>query len=103
MPRRNQQRQKYKRNSYQIGEAVEFIGKDKKNRGMGIIMCECNIHGLTYNEAIKDGAIESEIFDTYFDHCKVFWQVSQTLETCHKSYLKRIPDFNKGLIRGKNV
>jgi len=64
-------RPKYYKGSHQIGELVEFIGRDYHNRGLGIIVGESDI-----NES----------------YVRVFWQISRTYEQVHKAKIKRVLD-----------
>jgi len=64
-------RPRYKRGSHQIGELVEFIGRDYHNRGLGIVVGESNI---------------SECY------IRVFWQISRVYEQVHKAKIKRVLD-----------
>jgi hypothetical protein len=64
-------RPRYKRGSHQIGELVEFIGRDYHNRGLGIVVGESNI-----NEC----------------YIRVFWQISRVYEQVHKAKIKRVLD-----------
>ena len=56
--------------SHSIGELVEFIGRDYHNRGLGIIVEQCD------NK----------------DYVRVFWQVSRVYEKIHKAKIKRVLD-----------
>ena len=62
-------RPKYHKGSHQIGELVEFIGRDYHNRGLGIVVGESNIS------------------DCYI---RVFWQISRVYEQIHKAKIKRV-------------
>jgi len=64
-------RPKYYKGSHQIGELVEFIGRDYHNRGLGIIVGESDI-----NEC----------------YVRVFWQTSRVYEQVHKAKIKRVLD-----------
>ena len=63
-------RPKYHEKSHSIGELVEFIGRDYHNRGLGIIIEQC----------------ENK------DYVRVFWQISRIYEEIHKAKIKRILD-----------
>lgn len=67
----------------QVGSIVEFLGKDRKNRGIGIVIEDMSIH---YDKTV------SKHVDSKLAHCIVFWQVSQIEEYIHKAFLRRIPD-----------
>ena len=97
---------RHKRNSHQAGTAVEFIGKDKKSRGIGIVMAETNSEGMTVDwqptqqwhfeqtpEWVK--ANFNSVKDDKITHCKVFWQISQEEEIIHKAFLRICPDTTK--------
>ncbi len=63
-------RLKYHKKSHSIGELVEFIGRDYHNRGLGIVIEQC----------------ENK------DFVRVFWQISRVYEEIHKAKIKRILD-----------
>lgn len=63
-------RSRYHMNSHTIGELVEFIGRDFHNRGLGIIIEQC----------------ENK------DYIRVFWQTSRVYEIVHKAKIKRVLD-----------
>ena len=63
-------RPKYHMRSHSIGELVEFIGRDYHNRGLGIVIEQC----------------ENK------DFVKVFWQTSRIYEEIHKAKIKRVLD-----------
>lgn len=54
--------------SHNVGELVEFIGRDYHNRGFGIVIEQC----------------ENK------DYVKVFWQTSRIYEEIHKAKIKRV-------------
>lgn len=56
--------------SHNVGELVEFIGRDYHNRGFGIVIEQC----------------ENK------DYVKVFWQTSRVYEEIHKAKIKRVLD-----------
>lgn len=56
--------------SHSIGELVEFVGRDYHNRGLGIIVEQC----------------ENK------DYIRVFWQTSRVYEKIHKAKVKRVLD-----------
>lgn len=64
-------RPKYYEGSHQVGELVEFIGRDFDNRGIGVI-------------------IEQNKFDK--NYVKVYWQKTRFFEEVHKAKLRRIPE-----------
>jgi len=63
-------RPKFYKGSHQIGDLVEFIGRDFHNRGFGVIIEQC----------------ENK------DYVRVFWQVSRIYEEVHKAKIKRVLD-----------
>ena len=63
-------RPKYHNKSHSIGELVEFIGRDYHNRGLGIVIEQC----------------ENK------DYVRVFWQISRIFEEIHKAKIKRVLD-----------
>lgn len=63
-------RPRYFIGSHQIGDLVEFIGRDYHNRGFGIII-----------EQPEDK-----------DYIRVFWQTSRIYEVIHKAKVKRVVD-----------
>ena len=94
---------RHKAGSHSIGQAVEFIGKDKKSRGLGIVLAETNSSGYSTVDWKPDN-IEAaglteygfnsihEMNEEYITCCKVFWQISQVEEIIHKSFLRIVPD-----------
>ena len=63
-------RPKYYKGSHQIGDLVEFIGRDFHNRGLGVVIEQP----------------ENK------DYIKIFWQISRFYEVIHKAKVKRILD-----------
>lgn len=63
-------RPKYHTKSHSIGELVEFVGRDYHNRGLGIVIEQC----------------ENK------DYVRVFWQTSRIYEEIHKAKIKRVLD-----------
>ena len=63
-------RPKYHKKSHSIGELVEFIGRDYHNRGLGVVIEQC----------------ENK------DFVRVFWQKSRIYEEIHKAKIKRVLD-----------
>ena len=56
--------------SHNIGELVEFIGRDFHNRGLGVVIEQCE----------------------HKDYVRVFWQTSRIYEDVHKAKIKRVLD-----------
>ena len=80
---------RHKKNSYQRGDLVEYIGIDSLNRGVGIILEEVPYSGLF-----------SEDSDLNVLSCvKVYWQGLGREETLHKARVKRIAEVTKILPR----
>jgi hypothetical protein len=63
-------RPKFYKGSHKIGDLVEFIGRDFHNRGLGVIVEQC----------------ENK------DYVRVFWQTNRIYEEIHKAKIKRILD-----------
>jgi len=76
-----EERRRFKNLSYEKGQLVEFIGKDKKNRGMGIVLEEIEGFGL----------------DKFFQ-VKVFWQNLAVEEIVHKKFLRRCASIERGVV-----
>ena len=66
-------RPRYSKGSHDVGSLVEFIGRDYRNRGIGIIL-EQSKHDENY--------------------VRVFWQGNRMFEDVHKAKLKRVVDIN---------
>lgn len=107
---------RHKRFSHSQGECVEFIGNDKKKRGLGIIIAECNSNGSTFEE-INDwlskphnnwhNKSEKEWKHEFsneevFTHVKVFWQNLAMEEVISKTHVRKIPDRTDGKVIIKN-
>lgn len=64
-------RPRFHKSSHDVGELVEFIGRDYNNRGLGVVLSQ-----NTYDE----------------NYVKVFWQTSRVTEEIHKAKLRRVAD-----------
>jgi len=82
MPRRNHD--KYKKGSHNPGDLVEFIGNDKKNRGVGIVLEEIEFFS-------KDNIDE-------YTHIKIFWNLLCTEEIVHKRFVRRLVSIETGIV-----
>ena len=85
-------RTKHHKNSHKVGEMVEFIGKDKKQRGIGIVLEE-----ISFYEDPNDSSKINSYTDVsgvnkkklVYSHCRVYWVVLKKEEIVHKAFLKR--------------
>lgn len=97
---RNEERRKHRRYSHKESDLVEWIGKDKKGRGMGIVLNECNSAGLQDGDdhPWDDNAGKVTVKDEEYTHLKVFWQVLMKEEIISKSFVRKVPDREVGSV-----
>lgn len=87
---------RHRRHSHKQGDIVEYIGKDKKNRGMGIVLYETNVSGV--NPASLSQEAQDQLKDNEFTHIRIFWQILLTEEVLHKGFVRKIPDVQKSVV-----
>lgn len=96
---RTEERRKHRRYSHKQGDLVEWIGKDKKNRGAGIVLNECNGDGYENGDDHPwDKETKMEVKDEEYTHLKVFWQVLMKEEVISKSFVRKVPDTGIGVV-----
>lgn len=79
---------RHRNNSYQRGDLVEYIGVDKLERGVGVVLDEVPYSGL-FSEFSEDG-------DQNILSClRIYWQNLGREETLHKARVKRIAEVTK--------
>lgn len=76
---------RHKKNSYQRGDLVEYIGIDSLNRGVGVVLEEVPYTGI-FSEDSDDNILSC---------VKVYWQGLGREETLHKARVKRIAEVTK--------
>lgn len=76
---------RHKKNSYQRGDLVEYVGIDSLNRGIGVVLEELPYNGLFSEES--DPNILSCV--------RVYWQGLGREETLHKARVRRIAEVTK--------
>lgn len=77
--------ERHKKNSYQRGDLVEYIGIDSLNRGIGVVLEE-----LPYN-----GFYSEESDPNILSCVRVYWQGLGREETLHKARVRRIVEITK--------
>jgi hypothetical protein len=87
---------RHKRFSHKQGDIVEYIGRDKKKRGIGIVLYETNVSGV--NPDSLSGDFKANVPDSDFTHLRIFWQNTLTEEVLHKGFVRKIPDVQKEVV-----
>lgn len=93
---------RHRRFSHVQGDIVEYIGKDKKNRGIGIVLFECDAMGHTFEQACEYHGGEF-VKEEHINYLRIFWQNTLLEETLHKGFLRKIPDCKIGVILNRKV
>lgn len=93
--------QRYKKGSHASGTLVEFVGKDKKKRGLGMVMHETNSGGAKPEDIGTTHWDGSPVKDEDFACVRVFWQNLLEEEVVHKAFVKKVPEQVAGIIRKK--
>ncbi len=94
---------RHKSISFNKGDLVEYIGVDRTNRGIGIVLEEVAPYYFSsdgYDE--NDIVIVEEKQSTQYTHIRVHWQNTLSEETLHKSRVRRIPEVAKANFNVKN-
>ena len=95
---RDKNLQKYKKGSHKTGDLVEFIGRDRKNRGLGIVLVETARNGTTHGFSGQEKFLWK---DEDYTHLKIFWQNSNEEEVIHKEMVRKAIVADKGVVKKK--
>jgi hypothetical protein len=76
---------RHKNSSFQRGDLVEYIGVDRLNRGVGVVL----------EEVPYDGIFLEETDDGILSCLRIYWQNLGREETLHKARVKRIAEVTK--------
>lgn len=84
---------RHRNNSFQRGDLVEYIGIDKLNRGVGVVLDEVPYTGM-FSEESDDGILSC---------LRIYWQNLGREETLHKARVKRIAEVTKILPKKEKI
>lgn len=95
---------RHKSISFNKGDLVEYIGVDRNNRGIGIVLEEVApyYYSSEYSFSDEQDFIVEEKQSTQYTHIRVHWQNTLSEETLHKSRVRRIPEVAKANFNVKN-
>jgi hypothetical protein len=79
---------RHKRNSFQKGDLVEYVGRDPLERGIGVVLEE-----ISQTEWYPTWDIEDcDLNENNLSFVRVYWQNLDREETLHKARIRRIAD-----------
>jgi hypothetical protein len=82
---------RHMKTSFQRGDLVEYIGIDKLNRGVGVVL----------EEVPYDGFYDEDSEDNILSCVRIYWQGLGREETLHKARVRRIAEVTK--LRTKKI